>query len=248
MAESGCAVVLAGGRGSRLKPYTHVLPKPLIPVCDVPILEVVVQQLRQHGFDRLILAVNHHEGLIRSYFGDGSALGVDISYSKEDRPLGTVGPLHLIADRLPEKFLVMNGDLLTDLDYAGMLDAHAASGCVLTVGLHRRTVRLGDGVIDTNDHGFVTGFREKPRIDFSVSMGVYAMCKSVLEHIPQRASFGMDDLILSRLDAGQPVNTYRHEGEWYDIGSPEDLERANSAFAERRVRFLGKKSDLIEVA
>lgn len=243
--DKKCAVILAGGRGSRLKPYTHVLPKPLMPVGDAPILEVVIHQLRDHGFTNLTLAVNHLEGLVRSYFGDGNEQGVTINYSKEDRPLGTVGPLRLLADWLPEHFLVMNGDLLTDISFSQVYEAHVRSNCVLTVGTYTREHLIADGVIDTDPAGFITGFREKPRYETLVSMGIYAMSRDVLNHIPADRPFGMDDLILTLLDQNVPVNTHRHHGEWYDIGCPEDLESANVAFAERRSKFIRQHQEVL---
>ncbi len=233
-----CAVILAGGQGSRLRPFTTVLPKPLIPVCDVPILEVVIHQLREQGFRKVVLAVNHHDRLIRSYFGDGRSMGVEIVYSKENRPLGTVGPLHLISDELPETFLMMNGDLLTDLRFGSFLEDHAESGRVLSVCTCERRVELGDGVIETSEDGLISGFREKPTVGFWISAGIYAMRRDVLDSIPRETAFGMDQLILGLVGSGVAVRTYRHEGSWYDIGSPEDLRLANAAFAERRDQFL----------
>jgi len=242
MSSAHSVVILAGGQGSRLKPYTTVLPKPLIPVCDVPILEIVIQQLRDQGFHRLHLAVNRHEALVRSYFDDGRALGVEIIYSKEDRALGTIGPLRLICDQLSENFLVMNGDLLTDVSFREVLSAHLASRQILTVGTCRRSVRIGDGVMDIDASGRVTGFREKPAITFWISNGIYAMSRKVVEFIPRGRPFGMDELILTLLGKGVEVNTFRHDGEWYDIGSAEDLERANQAFSVHRERFLKVES------
>ena len=245
MGRDECVVVLAGGQGARLKPYTSVLPKPLIPVGDVPILEVVVQQLRDAGFSRLILAVNQHEHLLRSYFGDGARFGVGIEYSREDIALGTIGPLHPVEDRLTEHFLVMNGDLLTNFPYGSCLEDHAASGGLLTVGTCKRTVCVNDGVIETDASGTIVGFREKPAIDFWISNGIYAMSRDVLSHIPPRRRFGMDELVLSLLDKGVPVRTFPHHGEWYDIGSAEDLERATAAFGERREEFLPAERRLV---
>ncbi len=243
-----CVVVLAGGQGKRLKPYTSVLPKPLIPVGDIPILEVVIQQLRNARFKRLILAVNHHEHLLRSYFGDGGRFGVSIEYSKEDRALGTVGPLRLVVDRLPDHFIVMNGDLLTDFAYRFFLEDHVASGGVLTVGTCRRSVHLGDGVIEAAADGTIAGFQEKPVVNFWISSGIYAMSRSILRHIPSDRPFGMDELVLGLLEKGVPVRTFPHRGEWYDIGNAEDLEEANVAFAERRQAFLPAGGGLAGVA
>lgn len=248
MQRDHSVVILAGGQGRRLKPYTTVLPKPLVPVCDVPILEVLIHQLRNEGFHHLILAVNRHEGLLRAYFGDGSEFGVQITYSKEARLLGTIGPLHLVSDMLGEHFLVMNGDLLTDLRFRACLDTHAASGGILTVGTCRRTVQIGDGVIETDTQGQITGFREKPSINLWISNGVYAMSRAVLEFIPQDRPFGMDELILTLLRAHVPVQTHRHEGEWYDIGCADDLDRANAAFSTRREQFFSTCPDPIGIA
>lgn len=239
MTKNDCVVILAGGQGSRLRPYTTVLPKPLIPVGDVPILEIVINQLRHRGFRRLIFATNYRDGLLRSYFGNGDAYGVEIIYSKEDRPLGTVGPLHLVADHLPETFLMMNGDILTDLNYRDLLDAHKRSGRLLTLGTYLRRLEVADGVLDIDEHGLVSGFREKPVIPLSISLGAYAMSRDLLDHIPTDRPFGMDDLIQSLLEKGIPVNTFRHDGRWLDIGCPQDLERANELFSTQRKAFMG---------
>ena len=248
MNDDPCVIILAGGQGSRLRPYTKVLPKPLIPVCDVPILEVLIHQLRSEGLRRLILAVNYHEGLVRSYFGDGSELGVQIQYSREDRPLGTIGPLKLVADEMPEHFLVMCGDLLCDMGFRSLLASHSASGHLLTVATCKRVIQINDGVIEAAEDGTVLSFQEKPTIDVWISMGIYAMSRSILKYIPDDRPFGMDELILALLSAGEPINTYRHDGEWYGIGTPSELERANAALTERRGKFLRAESDLIEVA
>ena len=248
MERDSCVIILAGGQGSRLRPYTKVLPKPLIPVCDVPILEVLIHQLRSEGLRRLILAVNYHEGLVRSYFGDGSDLGVEIQYSAENRPLGTIGPLRLVADEMPEHFLVMCGDLLCDMRFRSLLDAHTASGRILTVATCKRVVQINDGVIETADDGTVLSFQEKPTINVWISMGIYAMSRSILKYIPEDRPFGMDELILAMLGAEEPIDTYRHEGEWYGIGTPSELESANVALTERRAKFLRADSELVDVA
>ncbi len=246
MHQRACAVILAGGQGSRLKPFTTVLPKPLIPIDDVPISEIVVHQLREAGFRKIILAVNRHEGLLRSYFGDGERFGLEITYSRETTPLGTAGPLYLMRDRLPEFFLVMNGDLLTDLDYGTLLVQHAASKCDLTVATYRRTQQIADGVIDIDEGGGITSFREKPTHQFWISMGIYACRRSILDLIPDGQPMGMDDVILSMLRAGSSVNTHRHDGAWYDIGCPHSLERATEAFSEHRSRFLPQREAELE--
>ncbi|HNO78685.1 MAG TPA: sugar phosphate nucleotidyltransferase [Phycisphaerae bacterium] len=234
-----CVVILAGGQGSRLRPYTTVLPKPLMPVGDVPILEVLVKQLRALGLKRLIFATNYRDGLLRSYFGTGQTLGVDISYCKENRPMGTVGPLHLVADQLPQSFLVMNGDILTDLNYRTLLETHKQSGKLLTLGTYERRLQIGDGVLDIDGVGCVSAFREKPTIPLTISLGAYAMDRAILDLIPEGLPFGMDELVLSMLERNLPVNTYHHDGMWLDIGTPGDLEKANELFSSRRKSFLG---------
>ncbi len=248
MFPNECVVILAGGKGKRLRPYTTVLPKPLIPIGDVPILEIVVRQLRQYGFRRLMLAVGYRDGLLRSYFGNGAALGVDLRCSTEDHPLGTVGPLHLMADQLPESFLVMNGDILTDLDYRALLQAHRDSGRLLTLTSYQRRIQIHEGTFELAPDGTVTNFREKPTINVWVSIGVYAMSRAVLEFIPRDRPFGMDDLISAMLAVRAPVETYRHTGLWYDIGCPKDLERATEAFMTSRSQFLPAEKELIGVA
>ena len=248
MEYQDCVVILAGGQGARLKPYTTVLPKPLIPVGDVPILEVIVHQLRHFGFRRLILAVNYCDGLLRSYFGDGKTLGVDVSYSKEEQPLGTVGPLHLMADQLPDSFLVMNGDILTGLNYRECLEWHQRSGHKLTVATFNRRIDIADGVVEFDAANTMTSFREKPTLSMWVSLGVYAMNRSILDLVPTDRPFGMDELVGKMLERKVPINTYPHDGEWYDIGSPQDLERANEAFAARRETFVYPEHQLAGTA
>ncbi len=238
MSAIDCAVVLAGGVGSRLRPFTTVLPKPLMPVGEMPILEIVLRQLASAGFERAILAVNHRDALIRAVIGDGAELGLEVIYSKEPRPLGTIGPLHLVEEHLPDSFLVMNGDLLTDVDFSGFLQDHRAAPECLTVGVVRRDQPVDYGVIEIGHDNRARAFREKPTLDLWVSMGVYAMDRQILRHVPRDRPFGFDDLMLTLLDRDLPIGTRRHIGEWYDIGRPDDFEQAASAFAASERRFL----------
>lgn len=233
-----CAVLLAGGVGSRLRPYTTVLPKPLMPVGEKPILEIVIQQLRHYGFRRVVLAVNHRDALIRAVIGDGSGYGLRVTYSKEPRPLGTIGPLHLLAERLPESFLVMNGDLLTDLDYRAFLEAHRTEETCLSVGVVRREQPIDYGVIDVGGDGRAVAFREKPTLDLWVSMGVYAMDRRILEYVPPDRPFGFDDLMTTLLKQGVPIACRPHRGQWHDIGRPDDFEIAAEAFRQNKDLFL----------
>lgn len=251
------AVILAGGKGRRLAPYTAVLPKPLMPIGDVPILEVVIRQLRQAGFGDITLAVGYLAELLVAYFGDGSKLGVRIHYSREEQPLGTAGPLGLL-DNVNEPFLVMNGDLLTTLNYRLMWDQHHLSGAIATLATYQRDVKIDLGVIETDDGGWVQDYIEKPTYHYTVSTGVYVFAPQVLEYIPRgergaeakaarlsspKSSWppcrmDLPDLILKLLAAGHQIATYPFDGYWLDIGRQDDYELAISEFEHHRDRFL----------
>ncbi|MDA1082356.1 MAG: nucleotidyltransferase family protein [Gemmatimonadetes bacterium] len=232
------AVVLAGGMGMRLRPYTVVLPKPLMPIGDYPILEVVVRQLARCGFDRITMAVNHQWELIKAFFGDGAKWGVAIDYSLEDKPLGTMGPLRLIAD-LPSHFLVMNGDVLTDLDFAAFHDEHARKDQLFTISSFRREQLIDYGVLDVDAGQMLSGFREKPRSEFEVSMGVYIVSRRAVDRIPDATAYGFDTLMLDLLKAREQVTVRRHDGYWLDIGRPDDYERAIEEFENMKARLIG---------
>lgn len=220
------AIILAGGKGTRLKPYTYVLPKPLVPVGEQPILAILIKQLERQGIHDITLCVNHMAELITAYFGKGEKLGVNIEYSMEQEPMGTIGPLKLIKN-LPENFLLMNGDLMTDLDFLEIYNHHIKSGAMITVGTYQREVDIDFGVVEVKDD-FITGFLEKPRYDYRVSMGIYVFNRKVLDHVPDNRAFGFDDLMLELLGKGQRINAYPFNGYWLDIGRPEDFEKANA--------------------
>jgi NDP-sugar pyrophosphorylase family protein len=224
------AVILAGGKGSRLGPYTTVLPKPLMPLGDRAILDVVVRQLRDYGFDPLTLAVGYLAHLIRAVFGDGEHHDVDIRYHVEEQPLGTAGPFTAIEGLAEGSFLAMNGDILTTLDYRRFFEEHERSGNAMTVATHERTVRTNYGVlhVDGSSTGAILpvhGYEEKPEIPYTVSMGVYALSPVVLEHIPA-GRFDIPDLVLALLAAGLPVGAYPFDGYWLDIGRHDDYDQA----------------------
>jgi NDP-mannose synthase len=223
------AIILAGGKGTRLSPYTTVLPKPLLPVGERAILEVVVQQLRGFGFTHLTLAVGYLAHLVRAVMQDGAHHGVTIDYHEEDEPLGTVGALATV-EGLEEAFLVMNGDVLTALDYGQMLDVHRQSGNLLTIASHRRVVRTEYGVLHVQENAEETqpivGFEEKPELPYVVSMGVYVMEPRALDYIDPGAHLDLPDLVLRLLENGERVGSYLFEGYWLDIGRHEDYERA----------------------
>jgi len=219
------AVILAGGRGTRLKPFTYVLPKPLVPVGDRPILLLLIERLKACGITDLTLCVNHMADLLMTYFGDGEKFGVRIAYAMESEPLGTVAPLKRIGG-LPEHFLVLNGDLLTDLDFADLYRHHLRSGRALTVGVTRREVKIDFGVLEM-DGPDLASFVEKPVHEFWVSTGIYCFSRAVLDHIPEQGPFGFDQLMHRLLERQVPVGLYPFRGYWLDIGRPEDFERAN---------------------
>ena len=231
------AVILAGGRGTRLRPYTVVLPKPLMPIGDYPILEVVIRQLVRCGFDHITLAVSHLAELIKAFFGDGSQWNVRIDYSPEDQPLGTMGPLRLITD-LPAHFLVMNGDILTDLDYAEFHGAHVRGNHRFTISSHERQHQIDYGVLETDERSELRGFQEKPTTRYEVSMGVYMVSRDVLAHIPPDRPYGFDDLMRDLLRARQSVQVRRFDGYWLDIGRADDYAQAIEEFASMKARFL----------
>ncbi|MBN1787187.1 MAG: NTP transferase domain-containing protein [Sedimentisphaerales bacterium] len=230
-------VILAGGKGTRLKPYTTVFPKPLMPIGEMPILEVVLRQLKSFGFKKITLSVNHLADLLQTFFGDGSKFGLDITYCMEDKPLGTAGSISLVND-ITENFLVMNGDLLTTLDYGAMVKEHIKSANVATIGVFPRKVKIDFGVLDVADNGELMAYREKPEYEYLVSMGVNAFHKSVLEFIPDKQYLDIPTLMMNLKNAGKQVLAYRSECQWLDIGRPDDYERAVELFEQSRNEYL----------
>jgi NDP-mannose synthase len=230
------AVILAGGKGTRLGPFTTILPKPLLPIGERAILELLVEQLRVHGYTRLTLAVGYLSQLIEAVFGDGSAYGVSIEYHYEDEPLGTAGALAGVRE-LDEPFLMLNGDVITTLDFAELMTVHVESGSALTIATQVRRATIDFGVIEVesgNGNGDgslqnVTGYLEKPSSEHAVSMGVYAVSPSLLRLIRPGAFLDFPDLVLRALAAGERVTSYRYDGLWLDIGRHEDYEQAISA-------------------
>jgi NDP-mannose synthase len=230
------AVILAGGRGTRLRPYTLTLPKPLVPLVDTPIVEIVIRKLANAGYDSATLAINHMGELIQAYFGTGERWGLKLRYSLENEPLGTIAPLRLIGD-LPDNFLVINADVLSDLDLSRLLAGHIASGAIFTIGATSRDQVLDYGVLGVESERLVS-FREKPKISQLVSMGIYAVNRRVLDYIPPAGPFGFDELMLKLIEKGEPVSVKKHDGYWLDIGRPDDYERATIEFERDRKRFL----------
>jgi NDP-mannose synthase len=232
------AVIQAGGKGTRLRPYTLVLPKPLMPVGDQPVIEMLLKWLRRNGISDACITIGYLGHLIRALCGDGAQWGMNIAYSEEPEPLGTVGPLHLIREQLDESFLMLNGDLVTDLDLRAFQAFHKDHGGLVSVAVFNKDVNIDLGVIDS-EQGRIRAFREKPTLRFQVSMGVYCMEPGVLELIPQGVPFGFDDLMYAMLEKDLPVHVFEHDGCWMDIGRPEDFQHAQQMFEQNQGSILG---------
>lgn len=231
------AVILAGGKGTRLAPYTMVLPKPLMPIGDMPILEVVVRQLKSHGFSRITMAVGHLAELLQAFFGDGRKFGIEIDYSIEDRPLGTAGPLAYI-EEMDDTFLVMNGDILTTLDYSRLLKYHRSHGGIATIATHHRQVHIDFGVIDVNQSNELMNYTEKPTLEYLVSMGIYVFEARILQYITKEEYLDFPALVKSLLAKGEKVVGYPSREYWLDIGRPDDYAKASEEFERMREKFL----------
>jgi NDP-sugar pyrophosphorylase family protein len=230
-------VIQAGGKGTRLYPYTAVLPKPLMPVGEMPVLEIVVRQLVHYGFDHLYVTTGHLAHLIEAFFGDGSSWDASITYVREDSPLGTIGPIRKIP-RPAEPFIVMNGDLLTDINFRALYQHHLASDTLLTVAVYQGTVPVSLGVVEYNDDRRIVGFREKPSLSFWASMGIYIFSPELWDSIPQHTYYGFDRLMEDMLAHGMVATVFPWDGLWLDIGRPEDYERATEEFETHKDLLL----------
>lgn len=231
------AIILAGGKGRRLMPYTTVLPKPLMPIGDYSILEVILRQLKHAGFSKVTICTGYLHELIHAYLNSNKTLGLNISYTHEDTPLGTIGPLRLI-ENLDDTFLVMNGDILTDIDYTALIDAHRSKNAIATVATYQRDVHIDFGVLEKNTASRIIAFREKPTYHFDVSMGIYVFSKRILDLVPENTPFGFDQLMYALTEAKAPVFSYPHTGYWLDIGRPDDYARSIEEFEKYKDRFL----------
>jgi NDP-sugar pyrophosphorylase family protein len=230
------AVILAGGKGTRLKPHTSVFPKPLVPVGDMPILEIIVRQLAYYGFTDIVLAVGHLKELIMAYFGDGSKWNVRITYSFEKEPLGTAGPIKIVPN-LNEDFLVMNGDILCDLNFKELYEFHKKQSADVTITLFEKKVKIDLGVLITQDNSIVN-YIEKPEYTYNVSMGIYIFRKKVLSFIPVQTRYDLPQLIMNLLSAKEKVVPFPFKGHWLDIGRPDDYDAAAEDFSKFRNEFL----------
>jgi len=222
------AIILAGGEGSRLRPYTLVLPKPLMPIGDYAILELIILQLKRFKFNRITLAVGYKANLIKSFFGNGEKHGIKIDYVYEKKKLGTMGPLHLVKD-LRDDFIVMNGDILTDINYLKFLKKHIKNRNLFTIAAYNRNQKIDYGVLNVkNNH--VLNFSEKPKYKFKVSMGIYALNSKILKFIPKNKFYGFDNLVLNLLKLKKKINVHNHNRIWFDIGRQDDYFQANDNF------------------
>lgn len=237
------AVILAGGQGTRLKPYTTLFPKALVPLEEMPVLELVIRQLKHHGFTEITLAVGHLSELIQAYFGDGHKWGVSISYIREEKPLGTAGPLKTMTD-LPDNFLVMNADIVSNLDFRALFDFHCSAqptgeSNLATIAAHQRTSKIDFGVLEFDDRSHrIQNFIEKPQLEHSVSMGIYVFNRRVRDFIPTDSFFGFDQLVKTLIVGGQPIHAYPFAGYWLDIGRVDDYETAVNDFQGMRHMLL----------
>ncbi len=224
------AVILAGGLGTRLRPYTTLIPKPLVPLGGkTSILEVILKQLRSCGFTDVTLAVNHYSNLIMAYFGNGERLGLNIDYSLEDKPLSTIGPLTLI-NNLPDDFLVMNGDILCNLDYGQFLRDHCEHNADVSVSVYKRETKIDFGVLKYDDDMILREFIEKPTYNFDVSMGIYCLSRKVVQEIQVGEPYGFDNLMIDGIENNSNIRIAPFGGYWLDIGRPDDYEYADAHF------------------
>ncbi|WP_454742145.1 sugar phosphate nucleotidyltransferase [Cupriavidus necator] len=234
------AVIMAGGKGTRLQPYTALFPKPLMPLGDMPVLELLLHQLREAGVTEVFLAVNHLHHLIRAFCGDGSRFGLKVEYSLENSPLGTAGPLGSLVGSLDGDFIVTNGDLLTTLDIRRMIADHKASGAAATVGTYEREVKIDFGLLETDANNRLLGYLEKPVTRHLVSMGIYVLRRDAVQaHLKPEVYLDMPDLAKQLIAEGKTVICHKQDDSfWLDIGRPDDYALAQKMFDEQRELFL----------
>ncbi|KAF2989734.1 sugar phosphate nucleotidyltransferase [Methylocystis sp. MJC1] len=234
------AVVMAGGKGTRLYPYSAHFPKPLIPLGDMPILELLLRRLKFAGVADIVLAVGHLRHLIEAYFGDGASLGVNIRYKGEDYPLGTAGALGAIVDELDGDFFVTNGDLLTTLDLDGMVRQHRETGADASVGVFQRNVKHEFGLVEVDGERRMIAYYEKPQDSYLISMGIYILnANAVRPHLQANEHLDMPQLLLRMQMAGKDIRCFQDDCVWLDIGRPDDFALAQKMFEKDRQLFLG---------
>ncbi len=231
------AIILAGGKGTRLRPYTATIPKPLLPIGDVPILEVVLRQLSEHGFTHVTLLLNHMSHLFIAILGDGERFGIKLDFVVEESPLGTAGSIALVDD-LPDSFLVMNGDLLTTLDYGELFRFHSDNGNYGTIAVAKRQQKVDYGVIETDPDGLLLRYNEKPSLDYKVSMGINVLSNRCSDYIEAGKYLDMPTLMQAMRDDGKPVATFDSDCYWQDIGRIDDYDQATIDFNDNPAQFF----------
>jgi NDP-mannose synthase len=232
------AVILAGGRGTRLRPYTVSIPKPLVPLGDEPIIEILLRQLESFGIRRVHIALGHLADLMQAYFQQmGKRRTLEMFFSVERQALGTIGPIKQISG-LSETFLVLNGDVLTTMSFKRLIDEHRRQQCLATLAVHRRQVPMDYGVVDVNADSKIVDHREKPSLEVMVGMGIYVFDRRVIEFVPDDRKFDIPDLIHTLLDAGESIAAYVSDDYWMDIGRPDDYEIAHRDYTASPERFV----------
>jgi NDP-sugar pyrophosphorylase family protein len=235
------AVIMAGGKGTRLHPYSALFPKPLMPLGDMPVLELLLRRMQRAGVTDVIIAVNHLGHLIQAFFGDGSKLGLRIRYSNEDQPLGTAGALGNMMDELDETFLVTNGDLLTSMDLAAMTRQHMDTRCDASIGVFERENKIDFGLIEFDSENRLCAYREKPTSMYYVSMGIYILQREAIHPCITKGEYlDMPSLLLKMRAAKADVRCFHDDCMWLDIGRPNDFALAQSMFEQNRALFLGE--------
>jgi NDP-sugar pyrophosphorylase family protein len=236
------AIIMVGGRGVRLQPYTTAIPKSLLPLGETPIIEIVITQLARAGFDRITLMLGHMGYLFQAAVGDGSRWGIKVDYCLEHEPLGTAAPLRLVED-LDEHFLVMNGDVLTTLDFLQAIETHLAAKAAATIISKTREVRIEFGVTKTDDEGFLVDYIEKPTYTYNVSTGINILSRQCLDVIPAEGAFDMPNLMLAVKNSGRKVLCHLTQSYWQDIGNFDDYQRASRDFVDDSSKFIPEQKE-----
>lgn len=235
------AVILAGGKGTRLRPLTTVFPKPLVPLGNKPIIEILMRRLSYFGIQKITICTGYLSEIIMAVCGDGEKYNLKIEYTKEETPLGTAGPLGLLKN-LTDPFIVMNGDLLTTLNFKRIIEDHIEKKSDMTIGVYKRDVRIDFGVVESNHQSEFTNYIEKPTFNYEVSMGVNVISKAALAHIEKNYYMDMPDLVMKVHKNGGKVNCFREDCYWLDIGRMDDYALAQEQFEENEKMFLGEPS------
>lgn len=221
------AILLAGGKGVRLQPYTDIFPKPLLPIGKKPILEIIIRQLKSYGFNEIIIAVGHFAELIITYFGDGTKYGIEITYSREKDPLGTIGPLASIKNQIDDHFLVMNGDILSAINYLDLFTYHIKNNYIATIALTKKEIDINFGVVEIDNNKCINNYTEKPTIEYLINAGIYIFDPRILEYIKQNEKLDFPDLLKKLISNRESIKGYIFKDYWLDIGEPNNYIKAN---------------------